>query len=262
MPRPCIAPTASSPAARSTSRRHVRELEATNPNTLFVSAGDLIGATPLVSALFHDEPTIEAFNLMGLDFNGVGNHEFDEGVDELLRMQNGGCHPVDGCQDGDPFAGADFTFLAANVAYKDTRRDDLPALRDQALQRRQGRDHRHDARGHAARSSPRPASRPSTSSTRPTASTRWSRCSSGRASRRSSCCSTRAARRATRSTTSARSTPAATPVRPSAADRRAHGRRDRRRRHRPHQLGGQLRRRRQGRHRRGATRAASSPTST
>jgi 5'-nucleotidase len=97
---------------------HVRELRETNPNTLFVSAGDLIGATPLISALFHDEPTIEAFNLMELDYNGVGNHEFDEGVDELLRMQSGGCHPVDGCQDGDPFEGADFRFLAANVKYK------------------------------------------------------------------------------------------------------------------------------------------------
>jgi len=99
---------------------HVRDLRATNPNTLFVSAGDLIGATPLISALFHDEPTIEAFNLMDLDYNGVGNHEFDEGVDELLRMQDGGCHPVDGCQDGDGFAGASFDFLAANVKYKDT----------------------------------------------------------------------------------------------------------------------------------------------
>jgi 5'-nucleotidase len=98
----------------------VRQLRATNPNTLFVSAGDLIGASPLISALFHDEPTIEAFNLMELDYNGVGNHEFDEGVDELLRMQNGGCHPVDGCQDGDPFGGATFDFLAANVTYKDT----------------------------------------------------------------------------------------------------------------------------------------------
>jgi 5'-nucleotidase len=98
---------------------HVRQLRATNPNTLFVSAGDLIGASPLISALFHDEPTIEAFNLMGLDYNGVGNHEFDEGVDELLRMQYGGCHPVDGCQDGDPFNGATFDFLAANVKYKD-----------------------------------------------------------------------------------------------------------------------------------------------
>jgi 5'-nucleotidase len=97
---------------------HVRELRAANDNTLFVSAGDLIGATPLISALFHDEPTIEAFNLMQLDYNGVGNHEFDEGVEELLRMQNGGCHPVDGCQDGDPFLGAEFDFLAANVKYK------------------------------------------------------------------------------------------------------------------------------------------------
>jgi 5'-nucleotidase len=99
---------------------YVRDLRADNPNTLFLSAGDLIGATPLISALFHDEPTIEAFNLMDLDYNGVGNHEFDEGVDELLRMQEGGCHPDDGCLDGDPFGGAEFDFLAANVAYKDS----------------------------------------------------------------------------------------------------------------------------------------------
>ncbi len=68
---------------------HVRNLRATNPNTLFVSAGDLIGATPLTSALFHDEPTIEAFNLMGLDYNGVGNHEFDEGITELCEIVHG-----------------------------------------------------------------------------------------------------------------------------------------------------------------------------
>ena len=111
---------------------HVRNLQAGHPNSVFVSAGDLIGATPLLSALFHDEPTIEAFNLMDLDYNGVGNHEFDEGVSELLRMQYGdgdgfrytptedGCHPVDGCGDGDGFEGADFPFLAANVTYGDT----------------------------------------------------------------------------------------------------------------------------------------------
>ncbi len=100
---------------------YVRDLEATNPkNTLFVSAGDVIGATPLVSAIFHDEPTIEAMNLMGLDYNGVGNHEFDEGTAELTRMQEGGCHPVEGCFGGDGFEGADFQFLAANVTYKDT----------------------------------------------------------------------------------------------------------------------------------------------
>lgn len=84
-------------------------------NSVFVSAGDLIGASPLVSALFHDEPTIEAMNLIGLDINGVGNHEFDDGLDELVRMQRGGPHPVDGDLDGDPFGGAEFEFLAANV---------------------------------------------------------------------------------------------------------------------------------------------------
>jgi 5'-nucleotidase len=98
---------------------YVRALRATNPSTLFVSAGDVIGATPLISGIFHDEPTVEAMNLIGLDYNGVGNHEFDEGIPELLRMQNGGCHPVEGCFAGDGFAGADFEFLAANVTYKD-----------------------------------------------------------------------------------------------------------------------------------------------
>ncbi|MGH3747260.1 MAG: bifunctional metallophosphatase/5'-nucleotidase [Micromonosporaceae bacterium] len=100
---------------------HVRALEEENPNTMVVSAGDLIGASPLLSALFHDEPTIEAMNKIGLDLNAVGNHEFDEGATELLRMQRGGCHPTDGCQDGDGFAGADFGFLAANVVNKQTR---------------------------------------------------------------------------------------------------------------------------------------------
>jgi len=95
---------------------HVDRLRSTNPrNTIVASAGDLIGASPLLSALFHDEPTIEAMNRLGLDLNAVGNHEFDEGAAELERMQSGGCHPVDGCLDGDGFAGADFRFLAANV---------------------------------------------------------------------------------------------------------------------------------------------------
>ena len=84
-------------------------------NSVFVSAGDLIGGSPLISALFHDEPTIEAMNLMGLDFNGVGNHEFDEGPVELLRMQQGGHRPEADGMDGEPFQGADFQFLAANV---------------------------------------------------------------------------------------------------------------------------------------------------
>jgi 5'-nucleotidase len=83
-----------------------------------VVAGDNIGASPLVSAAFHDEPAIEVLNAMGVDFSSVGNHEFDEGVTELYRMQFGGCHPTDGCQDGDGFAGAKFPYLAANVTNK------------------------------------------------------------------------------------------------------------------------------------------------
>ncbi len=89
---------------------------ASNPNTVKVSAGDMIGASPLLSALFHDEPTVMAFNQMGFDFSNTGNHEFDEGWQELLRMQNGGCHPVDGCIAGVPaFPGASFDYLSANV---------------------------------------------------------------------------------------------------------------------------------------------------
>ena len=98
---------------------YVRQAEAENPNTLFLSAGDLIGASPLVSALFHDEPTIEAMNLLGMSFAVVGNHEFDEGLAELERIQNGGCNAVDGCQTGHTYAGADFEYLAANVVGPD-----------------------------------------------------------------------------------------------------------------------------------------------
>src|SRR5262245_5892220 len=105
---------------------HINILRAGHPNTITVAAGDLIGASPLVSALFHDEPTIEALNSIGMDVTGVGNHEFDEGVDELERMRYGnqlggdGCHPVDRCQDGTPFGGSIFPFLAANVFLHDT----------------------------------------------------------------------------------------------------------------------------------------------
>ena len=108
----------------------IHQLEATNPeHTLRVAAGDLIGASPLISAAFHDEPTIEAMNALGLDISAVGNHEFDEGVDELLRIQNGGCHPTDGCQDGDGYLGADFQYLAANVVYKSNGKPIFPAYK-------------------------------------------------------------------------------------------------------------------------------------
>lgn len=92
--------------------------EADGSTVLTVAAGDNIGASPFVSAAFHDEPAIEALNLLGVDISSVGNHEFDEGTTELRRMQFGGCHPTDGCQDGDGFAGARFPYLAANVVNK------------------------------------------------------------------------------------------------------------------------------------------------
>lgn len=94
----------------------IKSLRSGNPNTVVVSAGDLSGASPLLSSLFHDEPSILAMNALGLDFNAVGNHELDHGPAELLRLQQGGCHPIDGCAKGQPpFAGAKFHYLAANV---------------------------------------------------------------------------------------------------------------------------------------------------
>ncbi|MBI2799213.1 MAG: bifunctional metallophosphatase/5'-nucleotidase [Gammaproteobacteria bacterium] len=100
----------------------VNKLKSQNPNHVVVSAGDLIGASPLISAFFHDEGTIETMNRLGLEFNAVGNHEFDEGKAELMRMQNGGCHSTDvnsckGLAVGTPvpFEGAKFKFLSANV---------------------------------------------------------------------------------------------------------------------------------------------------
>ena len=93
------------------------QLRARNPLTAVVAAGDLISASPMTSALFHDEPSIEALNLAGLECSSVGNHEFDKGVAELQRMQNGGCAkdaPQASCH-GHAFTGARFQYLAANV---------------------------------------------------------------------------------------------------------------------------------------------------
>lgn len=105
----------------------IAQLRREVPASVVVSSGDLIGASPLVSALFHDEPTIEAMNLIGLDLNAVGNHEFDHGVDELRRLVGGGCiatprgaaatcqHPTG------RYSGAKFPFIAANVVGGDSQ---------------------------------------------------------------------------------------------------------------------------------------------
>jgi len=102
---------------------HLARLKATNPHTVVVSAGDNIGATPLLSSLFHDEPSIEALSVAGLQVSALGNHDLDEGWWELYRIQRGGCHPVDGCQDGTPFSGASFPYLAANVTLDPAKAD-------------------------------------------------------------------------------------------------------------------------------------------
>lgn len=92
-----------------------------NPYSVTAAGGDMVGASPLLSGLFHDEPTIEALNKLKLDVSAVGNHEFDEGATELARLQNGGCHPVEGCYEkGKKFKGADFPYLAANVTKEKT----------------------------------------------------------------------------------------------------------------------------------------------
>ena len=113
---------------------HLAQAREGHPYSLTVAAGDLIGASPLLSAAFHDEPSIEALNALKLDVSAVGNHEFDEGYKELQRMADGGC--IDDGPNGEnnqnscafhPFTGADFPYLAANVKYAGTNNTILPA---------------------------------------------------------------------------------------------------------------------------------------
>ncbi|MCQ0023369.1 bifunctional metallophosphatase/5'-nucleotidase [Streptomyces somaliensis DSM 40738] len=99
---------------------HLRDARRGHRYSITAAAGDMIGASPLISGLFHDEPTIDALNRLDLDVSAVGNHEFDEGAAELARIQNGGCHPVDGCAEGTTYEGAAFPYLAANVTNERT----------------------------------------------------------------------------------------------------------------------------------------------
>ena len=117
---------------------HVAALKKQNSLNVVVGAGDLIGATPLISSLFFDEPSIETLNRIGLEFTSVGNHEFDKGSAELLRLQNGGCKTTGGITDPNsckgatvgtpvPFEGAKYKWLSANVVSTATGKTLLPA---------------------------------------------------------------------------------------------------------------------------------------
>jgi 5'-nucleotidase len=112
---------------------HLKQAREGHKDSLTVAAGDLIGASPLLSAAFHDEPTVEAMNSLGLDVTSVGNHEFDEGYKELQRIADGGC--IDDGPDGannqnscaaHTFTGANYPILAANVRYTGTLKRILP----------------------------------------------------------------------------------------------------------------------------------------
>ncbi|MGV9283183.1 bifunctional metallophosphatase/5'-nucleotidase [Streptomyces sp. NPDC003730] len=101
---------------------HLREARKGNRYSVTAAGGDMVGASPLLSGLFHDEPTVEALNKLDLDVTSVGNHEFDEGARELARLQNGGCHPTEGCYTDQRFKGADYPYLAANVLDEKTKK--------------------------------------------------------------------------------------------------------------------------------------------
>ncbi len=105
----------------------VKELRAKygKNRSITAAAGDLIGASQFASTIFQDEPTIEIMEALGLQTSAVGNHEFDEGVRELMRIQHGGC--FDECfEEGAAYDGADFPYLAANVVWKGSGKPILP----------------------------------------------------------------------------------------------------------------------------------------
>jgi 5'-nucleotidase len=97
---------------------------------LLVGAGDLVGASPAMSSMWADEPSIVALGMLGMRVSSVGNHEFDQGRAELLRKQNGGCAPApagNACKLAPDFRGAQFSYLGANVIDSATGKPLLPA---------------------------------------------------------------------------------------------------------------------------------------
>jgi 5'-nucleotidase len=135
-----LVPTASRPSVGGAEylAAYVARMKAANPLNVVVGAGDFIGATPLISALFFDEPAVETLNQIGVEFNAVGNHEFDKGKTELKRLQAGGCKTTNGVPEANSckgfgsattgtFDGAKFKWLSANVVETATGKTLLPA---------------------------------------------------------------------------------------------------------------------------------------
>ncbi|MGC0367002.1 5'-nucleotidase [Rhodococcus sp. 27YEA15] len=105
---------------------YVSQLRSQATNSLLYSVGDNWGSSALESAMFHDEPTVELLNRMGIDASAIGNHELDAGLPEFRRMQSGGCSPVDGCMFAPSFGGANFPMMAANMTYTNGTPATLP----------------------------------------------------------------------------------------------------------------------------------------
>ncbi len=123
------APTAANPAATANLAAggaeiiggYVASSRAANADTILVGGGDLIGASPVISSLLRDEPSVIALSKMGMAVSSLGNHEFDQGLKELMRMQNGGCDSNDmtkACKFDPAYPGASFKWLGANVVDK------------------------------------------------------------------------------------------------------------------------------------------------
>lgn len=117
-----ILPSGGDSAGASVLSGAVKELRGDNPNTLFVAAGDLIGASTFESFIQDDKPTIDALNAAGLDVSAVGNHELDKGYDDL---RNRVMAPYDA--ESNPLGGAQWRYIAANLKLKSTGDPAVPA---------------------------------------------------------------------------------------------------------------------------------------
>ncbi len=167
----------------------VKQLRADNPNTLFVAAGDLIGASTFESFIQDDKPTIDALNEAGLDVSAVGNHELDKGYDDLRNRVTAPYDP-----ENNPLGGAEWRYIAANLKLKATGNPAVAGDLDPDGRRRQDRVRRRGHRGPAGAGIARPASRTCRSPTSSTRSTPRPRTCATTAPTWWSCWSTRARR--------------------------------------------------------------------